>query len=197
MLPDEEYSCYRARSTCQFRVEELTRLLTGNGSTELPSLLTVMNVSRDRYVVLDGNHRYGAMQQLRLLNQTWFTFVLCTVYKGLSKRQALALSFHRNSEAENILQMSDFNKVSIIRRYFIHYTCITPYFKRAKDLGDNKCDPTTMNEAQKKQAVDTMLQNVFATVLLSNLVLEICTVCAFWLLLESGTGDMVMGMLSR
>ena len=69
------------------------------------------------YIILDGNHHVEAMKNIRHHNSAVFGMVTCHVYSDrLTTKQALAIGYATNSDAENVLKMSDFERVAIIRK---------------------------------------------------------------------------------
>ena len=120
--PDGDHICYRARTTTSHRVDHLTTSLAAESNGHLSSIITVVQVEDgDAYVVLDGNHRYEAMQRLWLEQPSWFASVLCRVYKNLQVYQALALCYTTNSQSESIHPMTDYTKVTIARKVICHW----------------------------------------------------------------------------
>ena len=112
--PNGIYSQYRLRDVNQSRVSEMVDTLSANKSTRLNYQLTVMKVNND-YVLLDGNHRYRAVINLRKKNLDIFTKLPCTIYSRMSVQQALGMAFSNNRESEDVLAMTDYEKVAVIR----------------------------------------------------------------------------------
>lgn len=111
------YVEFRVREVDETRVHTLVETFRSKSKAILSSQLTVMRIDSDHYVVLDGNHRYRAMCHLRNeLGKDWYDTVSCRVYETLSAPQALGVGYSCNQTAENVLRMSDWAKVSTIRK---------------------------------------------------------------------------------
>ncbi len=121
-MPSCPYWDYRVRGVSSRRVDELAAVLRTQGSAELSSELSVLTYpvhgGEKKYIILDGNHRYCAILKLRSEPETasWFNTVPCRVYQHLGVKEALAIGFGRNRDAEDVLKMDDFSKVEVIRK---------------------------------------------------------------------------------
>ena len=119
--PDGDFLPYRLRRVDDERATELAEAICTDRL--LKSHLTVVRKLNDQaqyvYIILDGNHRYAAMVQIRSRSdQTRFPKVSCRVYNGehVTKEQCLAVAFTSNKDAENVKQMTEYERVSVIRK---------------------------------------------------------------------------------
>lgn len=109
---------FRVRPINQERVMELARVFTEKKEKKLTSHLTVLLEGDGRYVVVDGNHRFKAMEHVREREEFWDAFktVTCRVYKKLKSMQALSLGFSLNRDAANVYKMKDYDIVCNLRK---------------------------------------------------------------------------------
>ena len=115
LLPAEgEFQKHSVRPINKNRVDERTQIFLAQQRREISSQLTVMEVD-DGFAILDGNHRFKAMWKIREKEIDWFENVPCRVYKPLKSQQALAIAYGCNHDSEDVLKMSDFEKVKVVR----------------------------------------------------------------------------------
>ena len=67
-------------------------------------------------MLLDGNHRYQAVTKLRANDINSFMKLPCRIYKTLTVKQALGTAFAKNKDSEDVLKMSDYERVMVIRK---------------------------------------------------------------------------------
>lgn len=110
---------FRVRPVNPRRVKQLANKLSN--CKELLSELTVLDLN-GQMVILDGNHRYQAMKVIRAARgEDFFPVVSCVVYEEGAIAEALAIGYNKNIEGEDLLKMSDWDKVSVIKR-LLHQT---------------------------------------------------------------------------
>ena len=113
VLPKLEY---RVRRVDDKRVDAMTKkLLT---CSVLSSQLTVMR-DGNNYVIIDGSHRYSSIKKIRELTINGpmpFEKINCQVYPKMAPREVLKLGFKRNQETKDFIEMTDYQKASVIRR---------------------------------------------------------------------------------
>lgn len=127
--PDGPLRGYQVRAVNQARVEELYNMFTQRKQSELSSTLTVMELSDEQegeqaeYLIIDGNHRYRAMSEVRKNTNSppAFNTVPCLVYREMTTVQVLATGFTRNTEAADVYKMTDFDSVEVIRKILTRY----------------------------------------------------------------------------
>ena len=89
--------------------------LTARKATTLTSQLTVMKKA-GKYVVIDGNHRFNAVKKIRIHDLTKFQDLPCRIYNQMTISQAMGVAFSMNKDIEDVLRMSDYDKVKTIRK---------------------------------------------------------------------------------
>ena len=82
---------------------------------DVHTLLMVLKIE-SKYVIIDGNHRFHAMEIVRHTIHNAYNFVDCAVYEDLTMESALGLGYRANRCATNVLKMTDFQKVDLIIR---------------------------------------------------------------------------------
>lgn len=143
----------RVREINPLRVAQLAMAMKEKRQTSLSSNLTVMMVGPDA-VIIDGNHRYQAMKNIReTVNERAFDTIPCLVYKEMTSQQVLATGYSRNSEAAAVYRMTDFDTIELLRKMLAVYAKGDPGDILAKlqgilGLGLGK---VTTDEEKKKQ----------------------------------------------
>lgn len=92
------------------------------------------NIEKYIIYIIDGNHSINA--QRLAYDQTKervFKFWPVNIYWNLTPKEALLLSISRNEDAENILKMSDFDKIELVRRLLFNVTG-TPHEEEPPEL---------------------------------------------------------------
>ena len=106
---------YRVRAVTSSRVEELVKVMGHDKS--LSSSLTVMDVGEGKYMVIDGNHRLMAMRAIRSkYGDDRFQTIPCMVHATMDPIDALSIGYNKNISAQDVLGMSDYDKVVLIRK---------------------------------------------------------------------------------
>ena len=130
--PSQQYANYRIRNINETRVQEFMQKLSIT-NLKLSSTLTVLVSTSDclskeefnkeslenySFIILDGNHRYNAMISLKEKGSTSVTNskVECRVFVGLSEQEAILTAYGENNEKADVLLMTDYEKVSVIRK---------------------------------------------------------------------------------
>ena len=110
--PNGEFQKYRVRDINEKNVHALVKELARG---DVHTLLMVLKRG-SKYVVIDGNHRFHAMEIVRNTIQHAYDFVDCSVYEELTTEEALGLGYRANRCATNVLKMTDYQKVDLIIR---------------------------------------------------------------------------------
>lgn len=110
---------FRVRAINAERRSHLRDSLLRRGTMALSSQLTAM-CHGPKYMIIDGNHRYHAMKDIREKEgrQNAFSSISVRVYDALPQMQALSLGFMRNSESEDVMHMTDYDIVMTAKRIF-------------------------------------------------------------------------------
>lgn len=118
--PKEELEEYKVREVQDVRVDSLFKaFLEAEDIRTFLSTFVVMAVQGTEdnvcYMVIDGNHRLAALKKYESeMGEKLVSTVHCFVYNGMKPDEALGLGYQRNEQ--NVLKMSDFDKVVTIRK---------------------------------------------------------------------------------
>lgn len=122
--PEGDWLKYRVRPINERRVSELKSKMTSD--TFLNSQITVVKEVTedvDVFVILDGNHRFHAMTEIRQSLQESndspvdlpFKTVGCRVVQNMPVMDCVALATSRNLIEGDRLQMTDYEVTAVIR----------------------------------------------------------------------------------
>ncbi len=96
---------------------EIKLLAAGNGI--LSSMITVMRQAEDKFMVIDGNHRFQAMANIKKSKHPdWFKTVTAVVYVDMTPGHAVTLGVGLNLDTQTSLCMTDYEIVESIRKIF-------------------------------------------------------------------------------
>lgn len=76
-------------------------------------------IRNTKFVIIDGNHRYrGILKAQKLSGLKVHCQVPCLVYLQLLKEEALTIGCKGNKLSENVLVMTDYDKVKLFKAQF-------------------------------------------------------------------------------
>ena len=99
------------------RVGQMIETLTATcrKATTLTSQIASVMKMAGKYVVIDGNDRFNAVK-IRTHDLTKFQNLRCRISNQMTISQAMGVAFSMNKDSEDVLRMSDYDKVKTIRK---------------------------------------------------------------------------------
>lgn len=108
---------WRVRDVSEAHVVSIRTAFLSVNEVDIANPLSVIPTEDGKFFVIDGNHRLEAIKRHRLSHPDSFKHVLCHVYEHLRPDEIIAVAVRRNCE-NNVLPMSEWDKVDLFRRYF-------------------------------------------------------------------------------